>query len=318
MSLAGQFEVDLVDDRLTVWEARLFEWNFDEDSRLHGDLAALADRAPDDDAAALVSVVLRVHFPDDFPFAPPLVYVASPPLASEYIFDGALCMEMLVDWQPQYGNVDSMLVQIAAFLACSARVAEIAGTSGGETARRARISVGVARGRSVRLQRVPRAEGVGTRSTRGAHLFLPSFLPSPPRIPGNSCVILRPGWVGSTLDVKAAEPLAIHHSEHHPAERRPKLPQNAQKRLLRRFRKIWAGSPIHLSTSARVSIRERFTWFLIATGSKPRWAAPIRGAIVRDGSAVEAEMATCTCGVAHKRSPSVMVQQRRPANGKMT
>ena len=28
-------------------------------------------------------------------------------------------MEMLVDWQPQFGNVESMLVQIAAFLAMS-------------------------------------------------------------------------------------------------------------------------------------------------------------------------------------------------------
>ena len=161
MSLAGQFEVDLVDDRLTVWEARLFEWNFDEDSRLHGDLAALADRAPDDDAAALVSVVLRVHFPDDFPFAPPLVYVASPPLTSEYIFDGALCMEMLVDWQPQYGNVDSMLVQIAAFLACSARVAEIAGTSGSGNGAPREFSEASARKAYERLQKFHEQKGWG-------------------------------------------------------------------------------------------------------------------------------------------------------------
>ena len=161
VSLAGQFEVDLVDDRLTVWEARLFEWNFDEDSRLHGDLAALADRAPDDDAAALVSVVLRVHFPDDFPFAPPLVYVASPPLTSEYIFDGALCMEMLVDWQPQYGNVDSMLVQIAAFLACSARVAEIAGTGGGGNGAPREFSEASARKAYERLQKFHEQKGWG-------------------------------------------------------------------------------------------------------------------------------------------------------------
>ena len=161
VSLAGQFEVDLVDDRLTVWEARLFEWNFDEDSRLHGDLAALADRAPDDDAAALVSVVLRVHFPDDFPFAPPLVYVHSPPLASEYIFDGALCMEMLVDWQPQYGNVDSMLVQIAAFLACSARVAEIAGTSGSGNGAPREFSEASARKAYERLQKFHEQKGWG-------------------------------------------------------------------------------------------------------------------------------------------------------------
>ena len=119
------------------------------------------DHAPDDDAAALVSVVLRVHFPDDFPFAPPLVYVASPPLVSEYIFDGALCMEMLVDWQPQYGNVDSMLVQIAAFLACSARVAEIAGTSGSGNGAPREFSEASARKAYERLQKFHEQKGWG-------------------------------------------------------------------------------------------------------------------------------------------------------------
>ena len=28
----------------------------------------------------------------------------------------ALCMEMLVEWQPQYGNIEAMLVQICAFI----------------------------------------------------------------------------------------------------------------------------------------------------------------------------------------------------------
>ena len=81
------------------------------------------------DADDLVAVVLRIHFPEDFPFGAPLVYVRSPVLTSEFIFDGALCMEMLVDWQPQYGNMVAMLVQITSFLGLSAaRVASVAGT----------------------------------------------------------------------------------------------------------------------------------------------------------------------------------------------
>ena len=120
--LAGNFEVDLVDDSLLTWEVRLYEWSFDDACPLHTDLAALSREADD-----LVAVVLRLQFPNDFPFAPPLVYVNEPVLSSDYIFDGALCMEMLVDWQPQYGNVESMLVQISAFLAMSnARVASAA------------------------------------------------------------------------------------------------------------------------------------------------------------------------------------------------
>ena len=51
-------------------------------------------------------------------------------MLSEYIFDGALCMELLVDWRPQYGNVEAMLVQISAFLSMSgARIASVAGSA---------------------------------------------------------------------------------------------------------------------------------------------------------------------------------------------
>lgn len=82
---------------------------FDESCALHKDLRLLSDSAAD-----LVPLLVRIDFPDDFPFAPPLVFCASPTLASEYVFDGALCMEMLVDWLPTYGNVETMIVQIAA------------------------------------------------------------------------------------------------------------------------------------------------------------------------------------------------------------
>uniref|UniRef100_A0A7S4GJL7 UBC core domain-containing protein n=1 Tax=Eutreptiella gymnastica TaxID=73025 RepID=A0A7S4GJL7_9EUGL len=124
VSLSGNFEVTLVQDSLLVWEVRLFEWAFADDSPLHQDLQQLSMDADD-----LVAVVLRIHFPEDFPFGAPLVYVRSPVLTSEFIFDGALCMEMLVDWQPQYGNMVAMLVQITSFLGLSAaRVASVAGT----------------------------------------------------------------------------------------------------------------------------------------------------------------------------------------------
>lgn len=142
VTIAGTFEVELLNDDLQAWEVTLFDWVFDTSSPLHRDLAEISAKKAD-----LVAIMLRMTFPDDFPFAPPLVYVSQPALRSEYVFDGALCLEMLVDWQPQYGNVEAMLVQICAFLANSgARVeAACAGDGGGgakaaatqESARRA-------------------------------------------------------------------------------------------------------------------------------------------------------------------------------------
>jgi len=89
----------------------------------------------------VVPLVLRIHFPDDFPFSPPLVFCASPTLHSEYVFDGALCMEMLVDWQPTYGNVETMLVQVTAFLShSSARIASCMQKAGGAAAAAAAAS----------------------------------------------------------------------------------------------------------------------------------------------------------------------------------
>jgi len=124
-------EVSLINDSLLHWQVSLFDWAFDEGCALHRDLRILSDSSAD-----LVPLLVRIDFPDDFPFAPPLVYCASPTLASEYIFDGALCMEMLVDWLPTYGNVETMIVQIAAFLAQSnTRVAALLlrrGEGGGE------------------------------------------------------------------------------------------------------------------------------------------------------------------------------------------
>ena len=82
-------EIELVGDSLQVWEVKLFDWAFDDSSPLARDLQELSEEVDD-----LIPLVLRIHFPDDFPFQPPLVYVQSPVLSSEYVFDGALCMEM--------------------------------------------------------------------------------------------------------------------------------------------------------------------------------------------------------------------------------
>jgi hypothetical protein len=129
----GAFEVSLNEDApqpLQSWLVRLYEFNLDEESPLADDLAELSSRRDDDE---LTPLCLNLKFPDDFPFSAPLVFVSTPALHSGNILDGALCMEMLVEWQPAYGNVEAMLVQICAFLSGNgARVASL--VPGGEAA----------------------------------------------------------------------------------------------------------------------------------------------------------------------------------------
>ena len=88
-------EIRLLNDSLQQWEVSIYDWAFDEASPLHKDLKQLSEAADD-----LVPLRLRIAFPDDYPFAPPLVFCSSPTLASEYVFDGALCMEMCAARQP--------------------------------------------------------------------------------------------------------------------------------------------------------------------------------------------------------------------------
>tara|TARA_B110001452_G_scaffold120969_1_gene100405 strand:- start:709 stop:1392 length:684 start_codon:yes stop_codon:yes gene_type:complete len=130
--VGGSFEVSLNDDAeqpLLSWAVRLFEWNFADDSELAEDLAELSARRNDDE---LTPLCLGLKFPNDFPFGAPLVYIQSPALLSGNILDAALCMEMLVEWQPQYGNIEAMLVQICAFLSANSRVASLAAEAAGQ------------------------------------------------------------------------------------------------------------------------------------------------------------------------------------------
>mmetsp|Transcript_13434 Transcript_13434/g.31713 ORF Transcript_13434/g.31713 Transcript_13434/m.31713 type:complete len:232 (+) Transcript_13434:68-763(+) len=125
LCMNGSYEVSVNEDApqpLLCWAVRLYEFNFDEDSTLAEDLAELSSRSGRDEPTPLC---LCLKFPTDFPFSPPLVYVSTPQLLSGHVLDGALCMEMLVEWQPQYGNIEAMLVQICAFIGPSARVASL-------------------------------------------------------------------------------------------------------------------------------------------------------------------------------------------------
>ena len=154
--VGGTFEVDLVDSApqpLQQWAVRLYEWNFADDSQLADDLGEMStDEEP-------TPLCLSMKFPDDFPFAPPLVFVSSPQLHSGHVLDGALCMEMLVEWQPSYGNVEAMLVQICAFLSVNSRVSALADQSAGPSS--APVDQEAAQRAYARLQSIHDRKGWG-------------------------------------------------------------------------------------------------------------------------------------------------------------
>lgn len=100
------FTVELVNDNLYEWHARLFR--LDPDSPLAEDLAELN----------IPFVLLHLVFPDNFPFAPPFMRVVEPRIEKGFVMEGgAICMELLTPrgWASAY-TVEAVLMQFAASL----------------------------------------------------------------------------------------------------------------------------------------------------------------------------------------------------------
>jgi ubiquitin-conjugating enzyme E2 Q len=106
--------VELADDG-----ASLFEWSVrlcvDEESTLGKDLAALKAATQGE----VDSILVRVSFPEDYPFAPPFFRIAAPYVAGGFVQrGGALCTELLTQqgWASSY-TMEAVLMQVASILA---------------------------------------------------------------------------------------------------------------------------------------------------------------------------------------------------------
>lgn len=100
------FTVELVNDNLYEWHARLFR--LDPDSPLAEDLVELG----------IPFILLHLVFPDNFPFAPPFMRVVEPRIEKGFVMEGgAICMELLTPrgWASAY-TVEAVLMQFAASL----------------------------------------------------------------------------------------------------------------------------------------------------------------------------------------------------------
>ncbi|XP_037959948.1 ubiquitin-conjugating enzyme E2Q-like protein 1 [Teleopsis dalmanni] len=101
------FTVELIGDNLFEWYARLFI--IDPDSKLAKDMAELK----------IPFILLHLVFPDNFPFSPPFMRVAEPPIERGFVMEGgAICMELLTPrgWASAY-TVEAVIMQFAASLA---------------------------------------------------------------------------------------------------------------------------------------------------------------------------------------------------------
>lgn len=100
------FTVELVNDNLYEWHARLYR--IDPDSPLAEDLVELN----------IPFILLHLVFPDNFPFAPPFMRVVEPRIEKGFVMEGgAICMELLTPrgWASAY-TVEAVLMQFAASL----------------------------------------------------------------------------------------------------------------------------------------------------------------------------------------------------------
>jgi len=111
-------KVELIEDDLYKWEIKLSE--FDPESELAKDLEKYNKKH------GVKDLTLRFYFPQDYPLSPPLVHVVTPKLTGGYIFQGGLCMNILMQgWAPGI-SPESLILQIRqVFMEGNARINNI-------------------------------------------------------------------------------------------------------------------------------------------------------------------------------------------------
>eukprot|EP00727_Mastigamoeba_balamuthi_P012785 m51a1_g8129 putative ubiquitin-conjugating enzyme e2 q1 (254) ;mRNA; f:207641-209033 len=104
----GRWSVELVEDDLQHWEVRVFE--FDESSQLHKDLQQYKR------AQGVDHVKLWFKFPDSYPIDPPFVMIRSPKIQGGSIFNGGLCVDVLMQNWVAGIRPESLMLQIRQLL----------------------------------------------------------------------------------------------------------------------------------------------------------------------------------------------------------
>jgi len=97
------YSVDLIDDQLDEWRVKLSRKAVDPDSKLCRDMI---EKNVD-------HIELNFSFPENYPISPPFVCVVQPKLSGGYVYDGAICLELLTKkgWSCSY-CVEAIIVQV--------------------------------------------------------------------------------------------------------------------------------------------------------------------------------------------------------------
>tara|TARA_Y100000389_G_scaffold204574_1_gene258080 strand:- start:8224 stop:8730 length:507 start_codon:yes stop_codon:yes gene_type:complete len=105
-TIEDNYEIGPIDDdNLYEWQLKLF--NFEDDQILSKGMKEFN----------IDKLILNIKFSDNYPISPPFVYIVNPKLDSGFIFDGAICMELLT--QEGWGaatSISTLVMSIRAML----------------------------------------------------------------------------------------------------------------------------------------------------------------------------------------------------------
>ena len=214
------FVADFVDDNVFLWAIKFTK--FPEDSQISQSLNKLEDKTVD----------VEIEFTTEFPMKPPKVSIRRPIMTGSFIFDGALCLELLLDgWRSSY-TVEAVCMQILAVISENATV-----TSDGFVNRKdteaARKMIKQAHAQGSWCRRLI-TKGVSVYRYHGKDFDIYMHFMYP-------CSFISLSWKQATLIRNGRRAVRPHRKQHRPARQRSL--QVLRSHPAERTRRLWAKTP---------------------------------------------------------------------------
>jgi ubiquitin-protein ligase len=103
-----EYTVEPEDDNLYIWNVRVYK--FDNATQLHKDMQQYKKKFGVD------HLLMRFHFPADFPLNPPFVHIKSPKIVGGSVHQGGVCVDILMNgkeggWTPGV-TIEGLILQL--------------------------------------------------------------------------------------------------------------------------------------------------------------------------------------------------------------